>query len=135
MPTKKIASNIKNSIKTIYVVHYEPIYYSSLDNNISLTIKAFKNKKDAILYVDSRNFEFQTVCLSDADQYEHYVLTNDYKDHVITIFDLRTASSYIYNELAEYSRDIQEQKDIPQSIIAQIKPFNYISVQYFENLN
>ena len=130
MPTKKIASKIKNNINNVYAVIYEPTYYE-FGQGISQVIKVFKNKKDATLYTDTRNFEFQVFCMSGGDQHEHYVLTDIHKDYAVTIFDLRSAYSYISEEVYAHN-----QKNTAQlfSIISKINPFKYKRVNFCETL-
>ena len=131
MATKKIASKIKNKTNNVYVVIYEPTHFE-FSQGISRTIKVFKNKKDAALYTDTRNFEFQAVCMSETDQYEHYVLTNVYKDQVVTMFDLRSAYAYLCDEFSVYNQKNSSLQ--PFSILSKINPFKYIRIGYCESL-
>jgi hypothetical protein len=133
MPTKKIASKIKNNINNVYAVIYEPTYYE-FSQGISQVIKVFKSKKDATLYTDTRNFEFQVICMNivgGGGQYEHYVLTDIHKDYAVTIFDLKSAYSYICDEFYTHN-----QKNTAQifSIISKINPFKYKRVSFCEAL-
>jgi hypothetical protein len=96
------------------------------DRNIP--IKAFKVKKSAEIYASSRNFEFQTVCMLDEEDYENYVLSNGNSDYVVSISDLRDANAYVREELIRLERN-----KTPTNIwklLENINPFKIVPVEY-----
>jgi hypothetical protein len=120
---KKLAPK---SIKRIYIVIYDQQEFFGYDTNAP--IKAFKNKKTAELYAASRNFEFQTICMLDEEDYESYVLYNNYSDYIISVSDLRDASAFIKEEMIRL-----EKNRIPiniWSLLGNINPFKIIPIEY-----
>lgn len=125
MAIKKIITSSK-SIKRIYLVIYDQQEFFGYD--VNTPIKAFKTKKNAELYANTRNFEFQTVCMLDEEDYESYVLSNNYSDYVISVSDFRDANGFIREELIR----LQKNK-IPSNlweILDNIKPFKVIPIEY-----
>jgi len=124
---KKLASPRANkSIKRIYLVIYDQQEFYGYDANAP--IKAFKIKKNADLYVASRNFEFQTVCMMDDEDYENYVLSNNYSDYIVSVSDFRDAHGYIKEEILRL-----EKNRIPVNIweiLENIKPFKILPIEY-----
>ena len=92
MPPKRIN-------KIIYIVFYLGQDY--IGNDVNIPIKAFKNKKTARLYANSRNFEFQTVFPGTDREHEDYVLSNSYNDYTIAMSDLREAKHYVQLQLID----------------------------------
>ena len=129
---KKLAqtsSNIK-SIKRIYLIIYDQQEFFGYDTNTP--VKAFKTKKLAEIYAQSRNFEFQTVCMLDEEDYETYVLGNTHSDYVISVSDFRDASSFIKEEMFR-----MEKNKAPINIwelIEDIRPFKVIPIEYDTDL-
>lgn len=129
MGIRKIITAKKNTTR-IYIVMYDQQEFFGPDTTIP--IKAFKTKKTAELYADSRNFEFQSICMLDEEDYERYVLSNQYSDYVISISDFRDAHAFIKEEMLR----LQKNK-IPIDVwelIEDIKPFKVIPIEYLENL-
>jgi len=124
---KKLASPRANkSIKRIYLVIYDQQEFYGYDANAP--IKAFKIKKNADLYVASRNFEFQTVCMMDDEDYENYVLSNNYSDYIVSVSDFRDAHGYIKEEILRL-----EKNRIPVNIweiLENIEPFKVLPIEY-----
>lgn len=123
---KKLTSKNVKSIKRIYIVIYDQQEFYGYDTNAP--IKAFKSKKTAELYAASRNFEFQTVCMMDEEDYENYVLHNNYSDYIISVSDFRDASSFIKEEMIRL-----EKNKMPTNIwetLEGIKPFKIIPIEY-----
>lgn len=124
---KKLTSPRANkSIKRIYLVIYDQQEFYGYDANAP--IKAFKIKKNADLYVASRNFEFQTVCMMDDEDYENYVLSNNYSDYIVSVSDFRDAHGYIKEEILRL-----EKNRIPVNIweiLENIKPFKILPIEY-----
>ena len=118
--------NPKRSIKRIYLIIYDQQEFFGYDTNTA--VKAFKTKRAAELYASSRNFEFQTICMMDEEDYEAYVLGNAYSDYIISISDLRDAYSFVTEELAR----LQKNK-LPSNlweVLDTIKPFKVIPIEY-----
>lgn len=123
---KKLVSKRIKSIKRIYIVIYDQQEFYGYDTNAP--IKAFKNKKTAELYAASRNFEFQTVCMMDEEDYESYVLHNNYSDYIISVSDFRDASAFIKEEMIRL-----EKNKMPTniwSLLEGINPFKVIPIEY-----
>lgn len=123
---KKLVSKNNKSIKRIYIVIYDQQEFYGYDTNAP--IKAFKNKKTAELYAASRNFEFQTICMMDEEDYESYVLYNNYSDYIISVSDFRDASALIKEEMIRL-----EKNKMPANIwqlLEGIKPFKIIPIEY-----
>lgn len=126
---KKLISSDK-SIKRIYLVMYDQQEF--LGHDISIPIKAFKTKKQAEIYANTRNFEFQSVCLLDEEDYENYVLGNNHSDYIISISDFKDAYGYIQEEMLR----LQKNK-IPTNvwdILSNINPFKIIPIEYMNEL-
>jgi hypothetical protein len=126
---KKLISGSK-SIKRIYVVLYDQQEFLGYDT--ATPIKAFKTKKMADVYANSRNFEFQSVCMLDEEDYENYVLSNTNSDYVISVSDLRDAHSFVAEEMMR----LQKNK-MPiniWTIISDIIPFKVIPVEYVTDI-
>lgn len=122
---KKLASKNK-SIKRIYIVIYDQQEFYGYDTNAP--IKAFKNKKTAELYAASRNFEFQTICMMDEEDYESYVLYNNYSDYIISVSDFRDANAFIREEMLRL-----EKNKIPSNmwhLLESINPFKVVPIEY-----
>lgn len=118
--------NPKRSIKRIYLIIYDQQEFFGYDTNTA--VKAFKTKRAAELYASSRNFEFQTICMMDEEDYEAYVLGNAYSDYIISISDLRDAYSFVTEELVR----LQKNK-LPSNlweVLDTIKPFKVIPIEY-----
>lgn len=125
MGMKKLISPSK-SIKRIYLIIYDQQEFFGYE--VNTPIKAFKTKKAAELYASSRNFEFQTLCLLDEEDYENYVLSNDYSDYIISVSDFRDASSFIREEMLR----LQKNK-MPINLwklLNEIKPFKILPIEY-----
>lgn len=114
------------SIKRIYLVIYDQQEFFSYDSNIP--IKAFKTKKCAESYASTRNFEFQSICMLDEEDYENYVLGNNNSDYVISISDLRDAYGYIKEE----SQRLSKNKQVVDTwkLLDSIKPFKVLPIEY-----
>lgn len=118
--------NKAKSIKRIYIVIYDQQEFFGYDNN--MPVKAFKTKKCAELYAGSRNFEFQTVCMLDEEDYENYVLSNNHSDYIISISDFRDAQGFIREEIIRL-----EKNKMPVniwSILESIQPFKVLPIEY-----
>jgi len=123
---KKLVSKNTKSIKRIYIVIYDQQEFYGYDTNAP--IKAFKNKKTAELYAASRNFEFQTICMMHEEDYESYVLYNNYSDYIISVSDFRDASGFIKEEMIRL-----EKNKMPVNIwhlLENIAPFKTIPIEY-----
>lgn len=125
MGIKKIISPSRN-IKRIYLVVYDQQEFYGYDANTP--VKAFKAKKIAELYASTRNFEFQTVCMLDEEDFENYVLSNSYLDYVISVSDFRDAYGYVKEEFYR----LEKNKITPNlwEILENIKPFKVIPIEY-----
>lgn len=90
MKINLISPKRKNN-KKIYVIMYEP--RDSYMNEDNIPVIAFKTLKQAQLYCNSRNFEFQSIAITGGDDqtYDNYVIENDYRDYIVTVSDLRLA--------------------------------------------
>lgn len=125
MTIKKIISPNK-SLKRIYLVIYDQQEFYGYDANAP--VKAFKTKKIAELYASTRNFEFQSICMLDEEDYENYVLLNNYADYIVSISDLRDASGFVREELHRLDRN-----KIPINlweILSNINPFKVVPIEY-----
>lgn len=125
MAIKKIITPNK-SIKRIYLVIYDQQEFYGYDANTP--VKAFKAKKFAELYAATRNFEFQTICMLDEEDYESYVLSNNYSDYVISVSDFRDANGYVREELFRTQKN-----KTPANLwemLETIKPFKVIPIEY-----
>lgn len=125
MGIKKIISS-KNSIKRIYLVIYDQQEFYGYDANTA--VKAFKTKKIAEIYANTRNFEFQSICMLDEEDYENYVLLNSYSDYIISVSDFRDASGFVREELFRLDKN-----KIPINlweILSNIKPFKVVPIEY-----
>jgi hypothetical protein len=123
---KKTVIEKNKSINRIYIILYDHEEFMGYDRNIP--IKAFKVKKSAEIYASSRNFEFQTVCMLDEEDYENYVLSNGNSDYVVSISDLRDANAYVREELIRLERN-----KTPTNIwklLENINPFKIVPVEY-----
>lgn len=125
MAIKKIVPSSK-SIKRIYLVIYDQQEFYGYDANSP--VKAFKTKKIAELYASTRNFEFQAVCMLDEEDYENYVLSNNFLDYIVSIGDLRDASGFVREELHRLNRN----KILINlwEILSKINPFKVVPIEY-----
>lgn len=125
---KKLVQS-KKSIKRIYLIIYDQQEFFGYDTNTP--VKAFKTKKAAELYASSRNFEFQSICMLDEEDYEMYVLGNSYSDYIVSISDLRDAQAHIREEMYRL-----EKNKTPVNIwdlLEDIKPFKVIPIEYIND--
>ncbi len=114
------------SIKRIYIVLYDQQEFLGYDTNTP--VKAFKTKKMAELYASSRNFEFQSICMLEEEDYESYVLGNTNSDFVISVSDFRDAQGFVREEILRLERN-----RLPYSmwtILSDIKPFKVFPLEY-----
>ena len=118
--------NPTSSIKRIYIVLYDQQEFLGYDTNTP--VKAFKTRKMADVYASSRNFEFQSVCMLDEEDFESYVLGNTNSDFVISISDFRDAQSFIREEASRLERN-----KMPINIwgiLNDITPFKVVPLEY-----
>jgi hypothetical protein len=130
MAIKKLISPNK-SIKRIYLVLYDQQEFFNYET--STPIKAFKTKKSAEIYANTRNFEFQTVCMLDEEDYESYVLDNVYSDYIVSVSDLRDAHGFIKEELYRLEKNKMEAN--PWKLLLNINPFKVIPIEYITATN
>lgn len=126
MGIKKLIKPSTKTIKRIYLIVYDQQEFFGYDPNTP--IKAFKTKKAAELYISTRNFEFQTVCMLDEEDYENYVLSNNYSDYIISVSDFRDAYAFVKEEMLRL-----EKNKMPVNlwfILNNIKPFKIIPIEY-----
>lgn len=128
---KKLTTSSKNkTIRRIYLIIYDQQEFFGYDTNTP--VKAFKTKKIADIYAQSRNFEFQTLCILDEEDFETYVLNNSHTDYIISVSDFRDAYSYIKEEMLRL-----EKNKIPTTIwelLENIRPFKVIPIEYVSDL-
>ena len=124
---KKLITRSNNkSIRRIYLIIYDQQEFFGYDTNTP--VKAFKTKKLAELYASSRNFEFQTLCMLDEEDFESYVLSNTHSDYIISVSDFRDAYSFIKEEILRL-----EKNKIPTTVwelLENIRPFKVIPIEY-----
>ena len=123
---KKLASQNNKTLKRVYIVIYDQQEFFGYDTNTP--VKAFKSKRMAELYTNSRNFEFQSICMLDEEDYESYVLSNFNSDYVVSISDFRDAHAFIKEE----SLRLEKSKS-PINIwdmLENIRPFKVIPLEY-----
>lgn len=125
MGIKKIITPSRN-IKRIYLIIYDQQEFYSYDSNAP--IKAFKTKKSAEIYAATRNFEFQTVCVMEEEDYESYVLSNNYSDYVVSISDLKDAYAFVKEEMIRLNKNKMPANFF--QILEGIKPFKVIPIEY-----
>jgi hypothetical protein len=125
MGTKKLISPDK-SIKRIYLVLYDQQEFFSYET--STPIKAFKTKKTAQTYANTRNFEFQAVCMLDEEDYESYVLGNMYSDYIVSVSDLRDTHAFVKEEMYRLQKNKMEIN--LWKILETINPFKVIPIEY-----
>lgn len=129
---KKLIQSKRNvkSIKRIYIVIYDQQEFFGYDTNTP--VKAFKTKKAAELYASTRNFEFQSICMLDEEDYESYVLSNQYSDYVVSISDLRDAQAHVKEEILRL-----EKNKMPINaweILENILPFKVLPIEYLSDI-
>lgn len=128
---KKLTTSSKNkTIRRIYLIIYDQQEFFGYDTNTP--VKSFKTKKIADIYAQSRNFEFQTLCMLDEEDFETYVLNNSHTDYIISVSDFRDAYSYIKEEMLRL-----EKNKIPTTIwelLENIRPFKVIPIEYVSDL-
>lgn len=122
----------KTNLKRIYVVFYEPQEFLGTDVNVP--IKAFKDKKLADIYAKSRNFEFQTVALQSEEEFENYVLSNEFNDYTVTMSDLRIASSFIKEELLRSTSSKGFYNNIWEAL-TDLEPFRVRNIEFCNDLD
>lgn len=127
---KKLTSYKSKTLKRIYLVIYDQQEFMGYDTNIPT--KAFKSKKSAEIYASSRNFEFQSICLHDEEEYESYVLDNNYSDFIISVSDFRDAYSFIKEEMLRLQKN-NRTPDIWE-ILETIQPFKVMPIEYIADL-
>jgi len=127
---KKLTSHKPKTLKRIYIVIYDQQDFMGYDTNIPT--KAFKSKKSAEIYASSRNFEFQSICLHDEEEYESYVLDNNYSDFIISVSDFRDAYSFVKEEMLR----LQKNGRTPDvwEILETIAPFKVVPIEYVTDL-
>ncbi len=127
---KKLTSHRSKTLKRIYIVIYDQQDFMGYDINIPT--KAFKSKKSADIYASSRNFEFQSICLHDEEEYESYVLDNNYSDFIISVSDFRDAYSFVKEEMLR----LQKNGRTPDvwEILQTIAPFKVVPIEYVTEL-
>ena len=120
----------KKKTNRIFIVIYDQQEFFGQDR--SSPIKAFKTKKIAQLYADSRNFEFQCICLLEQEDYQNYVLNNRHLDYTVSVLDFRDAYGFVKEEILRL-----EKNKYPTNIwdiLEEVKPFKVISIQYLKDL-
>lgn len=127
---KKTVTSKSRTIKRIYIVIYDQQEFMGQDINVPT--KAFKSKKSAEIYAASRNFEFQTICLYDEEEYENYVLDNNYSDFIISMSDFRDAHSFVKEEMLRLQKNGRK-PDIWE-ILEIICPFKVVPIEYVTEL-
>jgi|LakMenEpi03Aug12_release.lakeMendotaPanAssembly.Ray.scaffolds.fasta_scaffold609969_2 hypothetical protein len=127
---KKLTSRKPKTLKRIYLVIYDQQEFMGYDTNIPT--KAFKSKKSAEIYASSRNFEFQSICLHDEEEYESYVLDNNYSDFLISISDFRDAHSFIKEEMLRLEKNGRNVN--VWEILETITPFKVMPIEYVNEL-
>jgi len=129
MATRKIITPKKNTSR-IYIVMYDQQEFFGHD--ACIPVKAFKTKKTAEIYAGSRNFEFQSICMLDEEDYESYVLSNQYSDFIISISDFRDAHAFIKEEILRL-----EKNKIPTNvwdILCDVMPFKVVPIEYLDDI-
>lgn len=127
---KKTVTSKSRTIKRIYIVIYDQQEFMGQDINVPT--KAFKSKKSAEIYAASRNFEFQTICLYDEEEYENYVLDNNYSDFIISMSDFRDAHSFVKEEMLRLQKN--GRKPDVWEILEIICPFKVMPIEYVTEL-
>lgn len=127
---KKTVTSKSRTIKRIYIVIYDQQEFMGQDINVPT--KAFKSKKSAEIYAASRNFEFQTICLYDEEEYENYVLDNNYSDFIISMSDFRDAHSFVKEEMLRLQKN--GRKPDVWEILEIICPFKVVPIEYVTEL-
>lgn len=127
---KKTIKSKPRTLKRIYIVVYDQQEFMGYDTNTPT--KAFKSKKSAEIYAASRNFEFQTICLHDEEEYENYVLDNNYSDFIISMSDFRDACCFIKEEMLRLQKN--GRKPEIWEILENISPFKVMPIEYITEL-
>jgi hypothetical protein len=122
---KKLITASK-SIKRIYIVLYDQQEFLGYDTNTP--VKAFKTKKMAEVYANSRNFEFQSICMLDEEDYENYVLGNTNSDFVISVSDFRDAHGFVREEIIRLERSKLDYS--MWTILSDMNPFKVYPIEY-----
>jgi hypothetical protein len=122
---KKLITASK-SIKRIYIVLYDQQEFLGYDTNTP--VKAFKTKKMAEVYANSRNFEFQSICMLDDEDYENYVLGNTNSDFVISVSDFRDAHGFVREEIIRLERSKLDYS--MWTILSDMNPFKVYPIEY-----
>lgn len=137
---KRKLARRKNSKKLKKANSVYLVYYDIQNFSIELThpIITFKSLKAAEIYIENRNFEFQTLMLASRNAQQSYVLDSlkaiFNEDFCITVSDLRLAGDYFQEE---YSRLIMEEKSEEEmekvfwsTLQKQITPFKLTTIEY-----
>lgn len=137
---KRKLARRKNSKKLKKANSVYLVYYDIQNFSIELThpIITFKSLKAAEIYIENRNFEFQTLMLASRNAQQSYVLDSlkaiFNEDFCITVSDLRLAGDYFQEE---YSRLIMEEeleeemeKVFWSTLQKQITPFKLTTIEY-----
>jgi hypothetical protein len=122
--------NPSRSIKRIYIVIYDQQEFFGYDT--TTPVKAFKTKKMADIYASTRNFEFQSVCLLDEEDFESYVLGNSNSDFVVSISDFRDAHAFVSEEIARMEKS-KTPVDV-WGVLDTIVPFKVVPIEYITEL-
>lgn len=126
---RKIITPTKKTNR-IYIVIYDQQEFFGHDSTIP--VKAFKTKKNAETYASSRNFEFQSICMLDEEDYESYVLSNQFSDYIVSISDFRDAHAFIKEEILRL-----EKNKMPidlWALLEDVKPFKVMPIEYLSDL-
>jgi hypothetical protein len=127
---KLISHQNSKSIKRIYLIIYDQQEFFGYDTNTP--VKAFKTKKLAETYASSRNFEFQTLCMLDEEDFENYVLSNNHSDYIISVSDFRDAYSFIKEEMLRLQKS--KISTTVWELLENIRPFKVIPIEYIPDL-
>lgn len=140
---KRKLARRKNSKKLKKANSVYLVYYDIQNFSIELThpIITFKSLKAAEIYIENRNFEFQTLMLASRNAQQSYVLDSlkaiFNEDFCITVSDLRLAGDYFQEE---YSRLIMEEESEEEmekvfwsTLQKQITPFKLTTIEHVSN--
>lgn len=98
---RRVTPNLKNS-NSLYLAYYDIQNFSM---ELTHPLMTFKSHSAAEIYVENRNFEFQTLMLASKNSQQSYILDSLKAilngDYCITVSDLKLAGEY-FDE--EYSR-------------------------------
>lgn len=134
--TRHVPSPNHSKAKVLYLAYYD-IQNFSLEE-LTHPIMTFKRRETAEIYIQNRNFEFQTLMLASKNAQQSFALDslkaifND--DYCITVSDLCLAGDYFFEEyqknISEVTSEEKKEELFWHTLWRHINPFRITTIQH-----